>query len=256
MKNYLQNSLRLFRLSFDLYDHHLPRFFMTMVLPLLFLVLLNYSLFYFIFTPDFLDRVSNEDPAATWQFRGVMVIAGAMLLVVMVLFQIVLFKTIEAADQGKKLGIAEGYWTAWSLSGQFLFTILLILIKAVLWTFVFIVPGFVFSLLYSLASIVYLFDGKKGMEALKESKRLIKLKWDQYLFNLLFVGAMVFIVYWISDLLLANTFGVNYGDGEFSMLAAIGEGLFYLFTIMLSLFPPVFIYYQYKDLLVFSKIKA
>jgi hypothetical protein len=50
-------------------------------------------------------------------------------------------------------------------------------ILVILWSLLLIIPGIIFSIYYSLAVYVFFFEGKKGMEAIKRSKALVKGYW-------------------------------------------------------------------------------
>ncbi|MFZ4631578.1 MAG: hypothetical protein ACOYL8_00030 [Patescibacteria group bacterium] len=53
----------------------------------------------------------------------------------------------------------------------------LTVILVILWTFLLIIPGIIYSILYSFAVYVFFFEGKTGMAALKRSKELVKGYW-------------------------------------------------------------------------------
>lgn len=244
---YFLNTIRLFQTSYQLYDHHLPRFFGVMVIPVFFLFMLNAGLNYFNLTSVMLDN-SNSGNFTVLKNTVISIIVGAVVAIVAALLHIALFKMIQANDREERLGVFEVYRQAAPLCGPYLRVILLALVKIVLWSLVLIVPGIVFGFFYSLANIIFIVDGKKGLEALRESKKIIKANGLVYSGNLALMLLVVYLIFRIIDILLANTFGVNEVEGEFRMLAAIGEWLFYLCTIVLSIFPPVFLFYLYKQM--------
>lgn len=77
-------------------------------------------------------------------------------------------------DAEKDLGILELLKKAKSKVFDFLSVILLSAFSIMLWSFLFIVPGVIAALRYSLAPWVYFYEGLKGTAALKRSNDLVK----------------------------------------------------------------------------------
>ena len=210
--------------------------------------LIGVALQFTVFTSDFANRVTHHDFISTFQFWAINIVAGAVAIMMVAFFQISLFKTTQTLDRGSELNIFEIYHQSWPLCGPYLSIFLLVLVRVVLWSLLLVVPGIIFGSLYSLANIIFLIDGKNGIEALRESKKIIKAYWGRYFGNLILMFLAISLVCKIADFLLASTFGVNDIAGEFNILAAVGEGLFYMFVIVLSIFPSIFVFYLYNDL--------
>jgi hypothetical protein len=111
----------------------------------------------------------------------------------------------------------------------------------------FVFPGIIFGLFYSLAGMAHLIEGKKGKEALIYSKELIKpyiIKYSDYLLAviiiILFVTAV--IIYVVDKLMIFLTsknlyFFTNVAD-YFETLVIINAGIFFI----------VFLYLIYSQL--------
>lgn len=255
IKIYSQASSRLFKKSYQLYDHHLPRFLGVVALPLLFLCVVNWLLNITIASPVIIKLV-DQNNFGTIFYRGVPIIFGTVCAMALALLYIALLKMIEAIDQQKKMGIVESYRSALPLGSPyllvllmvFIFVLFLILAKVILWNIALVMPVIIFGLYLPMATITSVLEGKVGMESFRKSKMMVHAHWVYYTGNTALMLALVYLIFRSFDLILANTFGVNDVDGEFKLLAEIGEWLFYLLAAMLSIFPQIFMYYLYQDL--------
>src|SRR3989344_3811570 len=61
----------------------------------------------------------------------------------------------------------------------------------------FIIPGIIFSVWFSLSCYVFIFENKKGMQALKRSKELVKGYWWPIFGRILILGLVMCLVGWI-----------------------------------------------------------
>ena len=78
------------------------------------------------------------------------------------------------------------FWPFFGLS-------LLVLLLIIAWSILLIIPGIIFGVFYSFAVIVFVFEGKKGMKAIKASKELVKGYWWPTFGRLAFIGLVLYI---------------------------------------------------------------
>jgi hypothetical protein len=77
---------------------------------------------------------------------------------------------------------------------DYLWLTILSTILILLWSLLLIIPGIIFSVFYGLAAYVFFFEGKKGMEAIKRSRALVKSYFWPVLGRTLLVGLLMWIV--------------------------------------------------------------
>jgi len=89
----------------------------------------------------------------------------------------------------KKLYHSESEKYFWPYLGISLMTFIFVL----LWSFLLIIPGIVFSIFYTFALYVFIFEGKRDIEAIRRSKNLVKNYFWPVLLRIALV-AIVFII--------------------------------------------------------------
>ncbi len=87
----------------------------------------------------------------------------------------------ESWEESKKM-----FWPFFGLS-------LLLVLLILLWSILLIIPGIIFAVFYSFAVLVFIFDGQKGMKAIKTSKELVKGYWWATFGRLVFLGFVFYI---------------------------------------------------------------
>lgn len=110
-------------------------------------------------------------------FSGLL-IASAIVLVITLLGAMSAY-TSYRVSLGKRVSVQEAFEMAFTKIWGFLLLQILITVRIILWTFVFIIPGFIMAYRYSLANVAY-FDGRKkpnARQAIQESLRLTKGAW-------------------------------------------------------------------------------
>ena len=114
---------------------------------------------------------------AQYSLKGFYLIDDALNFIIILfafLYFIAEIQYLRCALLHQTLGVWQAWRQAFGIFGDYLNVKILFLIKVFLWSLVLIVPGIIFAVLYSFHSMALLMDGKKGMEALKFSKDLIK----------------------------------------------------------------------------------
>jgi hypothetical protein len=143
-------------------------------------------------------------------------------------------------------GIVQYIKESLPLVSNYFYISLLFCLIVVLGVIAFIIPGIYLGIMYFLATLVFIFEGKTGISALKRSKELVKDYWWSVFGRLVAISAVFFIIK-IALSIPTKFMGV--------------DSLVYLFwnfftsTIELIISPIViiYIYFIYKDLV---KIKG
>ena len=243
-----RDFIRLLKSSYNLFDRHFFKFLKILAVPVFILFSLNSLLQFFFLTPDLIEKLNQREIGSLIKFITVFCCWLYIFVIILALYHIAILKQIQAVDHGEKQSMVDSYRRAWLLCRSYLGVSFLTIGKVLLWTLALFVPGIIFGVLYSFSSMVFVLEGKKGLSALSESKKLIKANLGKYLCCSLLLMLVVYLVFRALDFLLANTFGVNEPGGPFSLLSAIGEGLFGGCIAVLTLFPLIFMYYLYYDL--------
>lgn len=130
----------------------------------------------------------------------------------------------------------------WPYIGLSLLTAILV----ILWTLLLIIPGIIYSVFYSLAVMTFFFEDKRGMEALKRSKELIKgYFWP--VFGRLFLIFVVMVM--LSSIISMPLEYLEENSLAFSIWSFITQ-------IISLLVGPVALFYSYEIYKDLKKIKA
>lgn len=157
------------------------------------------------------DSEGNPDPTqvtqtfASWSANewitavGAVTIIGAALLLLGALFGGVSAYTSAQLAKGKRVPLNEAFKVAFEHLWSFLWLQIVIFVKLLLWTLLFIVPGVIMSVRYSLASVAFFDKDLRGNAAIKESLRLTKGAWfttfaGNALLNLITFGVISSVV--------------------------------------------------------------
>lgn len=142
-------------------------------------------------------------PVASWTANewilagGSVVIIGMALLMISSLFSAVSSYSAWKLSKGDTVNVGEAFHVAFDNIWEFIWLQIIIFIKIVLWSLLFVIPGIYFAFRYTLAGVAF-FDEKKnlrGNAAIKESLRLTKGAWlttfsSNVLFNILTFGIL------------------------------------------------------------------
>ncbi len=138
----------------------------------------------------------------TWLlFSAAAAIIGLAIVMVASLFKGVESYTSARLAQGEETGIKDAFREAFDKLWSFIWLEIIIAVKVLLWGLLFIIPGFIMAVRYSLAGVAFFDDTKnlRGNAAIKESLRLTKGAWittyaGKALFNFLTLGVISNIV--------------------------------------------------------------
>jgi len=114
-------------------------------------------------------------------------------------------------------------------------------ILIILWTLLLIIPGIIFSVLYSLAVYTFIFENKKGMDALKRSKELVKGYFWPVFGRTLLVGLVTSLF-----MMLLSIPGSFFDEG--TIMFSAWNIITQIIAFLISPIAIIFTYDMYKDL--------
>lgn len=227
----------LFSLSFKIYDNKFWSLMGLVVFPgLTFLVL-------FVFFVLLTDLLPNGAILTSPVIILFSILAATMFLaciLVNILSKIALFLVIK--ENPDKFSIIAMLKKSKPYFGSYLWLIFLSGILVALWTMLFIIPGIIFMIYYSLSIWVFLDLGLKGKEALNKSKELIKGYWWAVFGKFMIPFISMFIIIIPSSFVEPKSQAAN----AYSFVISI-------FSILVTPFFTAYIFNIYKNL---KEIKA
>lgn len=140
--------------------------------------------------------------ASEWSLAiSSVLLIGLALAMISALFNGVSSYTSAQLARGKSVQLGAAFHIAFENLWNYLWLQVIIFVKLVLWTLLFIIPGIIMSFRYSLSGVAFYDDNKnlRGNAAIKESLRLTKGAWlttfsANTLFNLLTFSAISSVV--------------------------------------------------------------
>lgn len=183
----------LFEKSFNLFKKGISKFVSLLLIPFLGYILVVASIFSF-----FIFKKGNAGLSIIFFILSFILVLFAIVLAFIAKTGIYLY----IKDFQKNPAILDLLKVAQKKVWGFILVGFLIGVLVMLWTFLFIIPGIIFAVYYSLAYWAYIYEDKKGFSALKRSKELVKNYWwpvfSRYfmiygLFYLLFFGSMMIV---------------------------------------------------------------
>jgi len=143
------------------------------------------------------------------------------------------------------LFLKEAYKKGLKIFLSYLWLYFLLTIIVVGGFLLFIIPGIIFSIWFSLAVIVLVFEEKRGLPALLRSKQLIVSKWWAVFWRFLVFGLILGAVFLPFHFLLSNLF-----------TAQIAEKFNYLFQLFILPFGLIYHLLIYKNLKAIKEISV
>lgn len=132
---------------------------------------------------------------------GSFFIIGLAIMLISALFGGVSSYTSYQLSRGKEVTISEAFRNSFEHLWSYLWLQIIVGVKIFLWALLFIIPGIIMAVRYSLAGVAFYDDKKKlrGNAAVKESLRLTRGAWlttyaSSLLFNILTLGAISSLV--------------------------------------------------------------
>lgn len=124
---------------------------------------------------------------------GLVLLAGFITLAILI--NGLVDYSAAAAAKGRNVTIKETFSGVFAEFWPYLKLRLLVFVKILLWSLLFILPGIYFTYRYCLAGVVFFAENKKGSEAIKESMKLTDGAWlttfaSYGFFNLITLGIL------------------------------------------------------------------
>ena len=223
--------------TWQLYKKHINILALVAVIPLIFAGV-EMTL-----RPEFAVNSSSE--VALFVLLAVF---GLAHLVFGILSPLALIESVHAVNHGKTPELSRMYEKAFTSVLPYLFIVVIALVIFVGGSLLFIIPGIVVGLYLSLALFVYLFEDKKGMDALVTSAWYIRDFWWDILSRHIVLGILV--------ALASLAFTIVFAPALFVLgfTHAVFGFVFQLFLYMAIVpFAIVFSYFIYKDI---KEVKA
>jgi len=154
-----------------------------------------------------------------------------------------IFLLVKKNYEGKELEIYKEtknlFWPYFSLT-------VLTTIFIILWTFLLIIPGIIYSVFYSFAVYAFFFEGEKGMAAIRRSIGLVKNYWWEIFGRYFFIG----LVFWLFGVVIAAPLSfVAENSFFFSFWGGVVQAINFLVGPIVLLFS----YQIYQDLVKIKK---
>lgn len=148
-------------------------------------------------------------PAEVWLLIAVVALVITLIFVVIgIVVRGVLDYSAAKLASGNQVTISEAFRAVFTNFWSYTWVLVVAGVKTLLWTLLFIIPGIIMSVRYSLAGVAYFDKNLKGDASVQHSSRLVKGAWlttfaSQNLLNLITLGI-------IQPLLVPGTNAVLY----------------------------------------------
>lgn len=173
-------------------------------------------------------------------------------IVVTVLYQIAVIRTLEAIDKKQTLGPLASYSAALADIGPYLSVLAWVMVKVLLWSLLLIIPGIIFGVFYSFSGFAFLLDKKQGINALKFSRAVIQPNAWKFVGYSLVSGLIVSFICFVIRIILGIIFGLPMDDHP-TLLSLIGQGVGNTVNAFVGIYIFIFYYLLYQD---FKKTNA
>jgi len=165
-------------------------------------------------------------------------------MIVALVFGLVIYFSAQAAifilvqKPKTKMSVVELFYEGKKHAWDYFILGILVMIFIFLWSLLFVFPGFISMIYYSVAFWVLFVEGKKGREAIKRSKSLVKDYWWAVFWRIFIITFLVWF------LLILPVYFI-----ESKEALEAWRSFSNLINIFLSPFLVIYSYYIYKDLL-------
>lgn len=151
---------------------------------------------------EFIARKNQLQEMTSQQLAAALAIISAVILIVMLvstLFGAIFDYTAAQMSRGKRVTLSDALEGATSRFFPYLWLRVLVGIKIFLWTLLFIIPGIIMAVRYSLAGVSFYDKKLSPNAAIQDSSRLTKGAWlttnaSQVLFNLITLGMIQIVL--------------------------------------------------------------
>jgi hypothetical protein len=141
----------------------------------------------------------NQDPGAL-AVAGVLIASFVFFVVALSMWVYGAFEYTGAKlATNQKVTLVESLKHSWEDLAGYIWMYIIIVVKVLLWSLLFIVPGIIMAVRYSLAGTVFFAEGKRGNAAVKRSLELTKGAWlttfgSMTLWNVMTLGTITYLL--------------------------------------------------------------
>ncbi len=231
MKDIAIDTLHLFVKSWHVFNKHFKSFFWVAVIFV--------GSFFACFIGLFLIGVIVEVLTANGQYLFYKANIFIVLIFVLifslwsVFYNAVIIKMVERASQNQPIKLLDIFIQARAVFIPLLIVSCLVVIKVLLWSLLFVIPGIIFGLFYAFSQFSVVVDGARGQKALRESCRLIRPNFGDFIFKY----ASMFVLSLSFYFLLRSSL---------SAVPIAGAVLSFVVQFFLSIYLTIFLYYVYR----------
>lgn len=233
MEKNLKPIGKLFGDSWRLYRKHMNVFALISVIPFLFTGV-KMAL-----APFLYDMWGQPVSLAAY---AILAVFGLLYIVFMIAMPFAMTVAVHEGDQGKTPDMEKVYKRAFSSIFPYLVVVILMLIVVMGGSVLFIIPGIIAGIYLTLATYVYILEGKTGIDALVTSSWYVRnFWWDILARKIVFAIAVLAAIFVFALIFVPITFALGFGPAIFQFLLML---FIFLFVIPFSL---AFYYLIYKD---------
>jgi MFS family permease len=190
-------------------------------------------------------------------FTVVVIILGIILalLAIVALFYLSFWSQVTLlynACSEEPIGAIESYKKTRNRIGGFAWIAIFSGLISLCGFFLFVIPGIIFSIWFSFAAIVFLFENEKGMSALLKSREYVRGKWWGIMFRLWAMAGLFVLLSWLFSALGAGLKAANAPQ----MIMFFADFIQSAASFILAPLQIVFLYYVFKDLKNLKKDSA
>lgn len=126
--------------------------------------------------PTFIEDMISSPQALAASLAQILPVT-AIVFLISTFFYGILEYTAARLTLGESVTFKQALSGVWKKYPGYLWVKIITFVKLVLWSLLFIIPGFIMSIRYSLAGIVYFAEDKKGNMAVRRSSAITKHAW-------------------------------------------------------------------------------
>lgn len=158
-------------------------------------------------------------------------------------------------EKKEMTNLRESFSTTSHLIWAVLYTSVLVMLIVLGGTFLFIVPGIIFSVWYSFIFYTIIFEEKKGLNSLKASKNLVTGRWWAILWRLLIPGLFFTAILLVLSFIISNLLILIVSGTSFLIINGLLNSIVSVIISPLTALATVLLYFSAKESLGAIKSK-
>ena len=189
----LPGATAILRQAWLLYRHRLRTFLGVMIIPMLVLIIGVIAIIN-------VDGLLKSTPLSSIFAAGgvvlLIILAVTFFMIVYISLtwgEIAMLYAIKDGQEG--IGVAEAYRRSWHKMLSYWWISILVPFITMGGFLLFVVPGIIFAVWFSLAKFILVAENLKGMNALLKSREYVKGKWSGVFWRFLFIDVLSLIVF-------------------------------------------------------------